>query len=112
MAQIDTDLAELWDGTISADSFTGFYKGDSWKGFSIQANVTDGSFTAGMYAVLQASNDGVNFANVYESTTTVSGVGTLLWNYDAPYFNHARLRWVVPSGNIVSTVSIRMIGER
>lgn len=114
MGSIDIDFATLLaSATLTAGTATAAHQGDNMNGFCLSFSVSNGLFTTGMYAFLQGSVDGTNYAVITDSTTTISGTGTsYLWNFDKPFFNYVRMNCTIPSGNIVGAVVIRTMGER
>jgi hypothetical protein len=76
------------------------------RGFCIIVNVTATSTPSGASVQLQASNDGVTWANVGTSTA-ISATGVLApINIDAPYYAQARLSYAIASGSITVTSSV------
>ncbi len=111
---IDTDLATIIASvTLTTQTVSTAHQCDNMEGYCVQAVVSNGSFTAGMYAWLQGSLDGTTYTHISGSTLTVAGTGSsYMWNVDAPYYNYVQCGFTMPSGNIVTEVKIRTIGER
>lgn len=110
---LDTDTATLLAAvTLTGGTITSAHNGENMSGYCMSAVVSSGSFTAGMYAVLQSSIDNTNFANITDSTQTISAIGPYIWNVNAPFYNYVRVGFTLPSGNIAVKVDIRTVGTR
>lgn len=71
-------------------------------GVALQATVTFGTASTAVLK-LQASNDGVNFADIPGSSTTISATGTTIWDIGKPNYKFLRAS-LAPSGGTVSAV--------
>lgn len=73
-------------------------------GISIQATYTFGTATS-VILKIQASNDGVNFADVSGSSVTVTATGVTIWDAGNPNYKIIRVN-IVPTGGTVAVVLI------
>jgi hypothetical protein len=73
-------------------------------GLALQATVTFGTASTAVLK-LQASNDGVNFADVPGSSITLSASGSTIWDAGNPNYKFLRVSFA-PSGGSISAVLV------
>jgi hypothetical protein len=95
-------------GVNSASIDVGIIGGDS---LAIMLVITAASSPSGCTAVLQCSNDNVNFANV-GTPTAITANGAIPLNQDRPNFRYYRIAYAIASGSVVSSAQLCIKSDR
>lgn len=81
----------------------------SFKGYSVQANITAGGAITGTFK-LQCTNDGTNWVDVADSERSITAVGVLMLNVAEAYYDKFRAVYISTSGAITLNLYIQAKG--